>query len=362
MTPVHSTNASDIINLVKGISVAPGGAPLNANSDLENELLQLHTKITATGSINPFSQNSVNADITTCKNQMNAMKLKFPLHTDDELLALRMYTCNSIYKGINTTLDSNNYNILSCMKNFLSCMVSGLARIPPSCGTVYRGAINPDTNIAVGSNVTLPAFSSSSTNKNVAIGFQKGTLYVIDACTPRAIKELSAYQSEEERLFGPMSVFKVTQIIDPNPPQTNYKTIHLKEFENPTMLKTVLWVDDVPNNNDNVVKEARTKGIIIKQLPTTVDALNYLNNHKTLISRSLTGFRVITDMRRTENGVYIQDAGAKFIKELRNIGYNQKVLIYTSSAGKQFAQANGLINVVATESTSDAMKFGNFQD
>jgi len=105
----------------------------------------------------------------------------------------------------------------------------------------------------------------------------------------------------------------------------------------------------------------KKKGISIIQSKSTNEAMLYLKNHPYLISRPLSGFRVITDWRRTENDVVINDAGKQFIQQMRNLGYQQKIVVYTTVEGKKAVELCSLLNVEATNISTEVSDFGHFR-
>jgi len=64
--------------------------------------------------------------------------------------------------------------------------------------------------------------------------------------------------------------------------------------------------------------------------------------------------------RNNENPA--QDAGARFVKQLRDLGFKCKVLIFTSDAAKGLQYVKGhcganIQNILVTQSVLDAQKF-----
>jgi len=262
-------------------------------------------------------------------------------------------------------LNISDVSVLYNFKTTIRSLATGMAKLDTYRGTVFRGKGAPTGDIITGSHVIFPAFTSSSLNRDKAIEFATGipnpTLYVIQACTPRRIRDISFYPEEEECLFGPFSIFKVMGIEFLAP---NLQMCTLEEHENPAMLRVVLWVDDEPQNNITEIQQLRARGIVVTQSFTSAEAITYLTAHRYLGQRGLNGFRVITDFRRTEAGTRILDAGRRFIVQLRGLGYNNRVLIYTSEEGRQLAQPHVLAmgNVNITTTTADAIAFGHFQN
>jgi CheY-like chemotaxis protein len=83
--------------------------------------------------------------------------------------------------------------------------------------------------------------------------------------------------------------------------------------------KNILWVDDYPENNDYPMEMLKQVGIKFSLAKETEDALDILRKKKFDL--------IISDMGRGDN----PSAGLDLLKELKNIGINTPVIIFSSS-------------------------------
>eukprot|EP00698_Gefionella_okellyi_P020409 TRINITY_DN6396_c1_g1_i1.p1 TRINITY_DN6396_c1_g1~~TRINITY_DN6396_c1_g1_i1.p1 ORF type:complete len:488 (-),score=146.88 TRINITY_DN6396_c1_g1_i1:475-1938(-) len=91
--------------------------------------------------------------------------------------------------------------------------------------------------------------------------------------------------------------------------------------------KTVLWVDDKPDNNAAEVAEMQASGIELVQATSTQEAVAWLEAHGELAKAHSAVFRVITDSFRPEDGEY---AAQRLIEYLRTHKWRAPVFVYVS--------------------------------
>jgi CheY-like chemotaxis protein len=89
-------------------------------------------------------------------------------------------------------------------------------------------------------------------------------------------------------------------------------------------LRSVLWVDDYPENNAFEVESLDRKGVRVVQARSTDEALRILESRSDVDA-------VITDMGRREDGVERPDAGIELTTQLRARRPELPVLVYASA-------------------------------
>ncbi|KAJ3111841.1 hypothetical protein HDU96_005293 [Phlyctochytrium bullatum] len=121
--------------------------------------------------------------------------------------------------------------------------------------------------------------------------------------------------------------------------------------------RAVLWVDDNPQNNADLIREAENNGIEVIPIKTTAEALNILRQLKpNLKSYNL---RIITDMHRKENNRDINDAGVQLVKALHDMRIHLPCMLYCSWYGhleKWRAECTS-VYLTASSEVADARKF-----
>src|SRR5690606_19739339 len=76
-----------------------------------------------------------------------------------------------------------------------------------------------------------------------------------------------------------------------------------------TSPRSILWVDDHPENNVMLAETWRRDGILVETARSTADALRLLDRQRYAL--------VISDMVRTESGVEVPDAGLQLLYQVR---------------------------------------------
>lgn len=91
----------------------------------------------------------------------------------------------------------------------------------------------------------------------------------------------------------------------------------------------ILWVDDKPSNNAFLIADFQDQKITVDQALSTAEALQKL-------AANPAAYRVIiSDLGRTENNRYIAEAGADLARELRSMGLQTPLLVFSSSRAAQ---------------------------
>lgn len=110
--------------------------------------------------------------------------------------------------------------------------------------------------------------------------------------------------------------------------------------------KRILWIDDVPENNAYEAAYLQDRGFRIATAASTDDGLRQINDAEPPFDI------VISDLGRTEGGVYKPDAGLALLQAIRKDNPNLPVFIYASKRGVRRAgealQTNGATGVTAS--------------
>jgi CheY-like chemotaxis protein len=96
------------------------------------------------------------------------------------------------------------------------------------------------------------------------------------------------------------------------------------------VLRRVLWVDDNPRNNSELVAALKSLGIMVQTELSTREALRAL-------SRDRFGV-IITDLGRQEDDGYNDNAGADLIAEARQAGIATPIIVYAGRRGMSRSQ------------------------
>jgi CheY-like chemotaxis protein len=89
---------------------------------------------------------------------------------------------------------------------------------------------------------------------------------------------------------------------------------------------TVLWVDDRPEGNALELAKLRDDGVEVLQAKSTAEAMDVLALRRGVQT-------VVSDLGRLEGGEYRPHAGLELLKQLREAGFGQPVVVYTSARG-----------------------------
>lgn len=88
---------------------------------------------------------------------------------------------------------------------------------------------------------------------------------------------------------------------------------------------SVLWVDDVPENNALIVEQLQRNGVRVDLALSTREGLAKLGQRRY--------GAVLSDMGRSEEGAYVSDAGMRLLRTVRESDPTLPFLIYCSSQG-----------------------------
>lgn len=93
----------------------------------------------------------------------------------------------------------------------------------------------------------------------------------------------------------------------------------------PPAVASVLWVDDQPKNNSYFVQQLVDRGVSVELALSTAEGLR-------MFDKKTYGV-VISDMGRTEDGIYKPTAGLELLKVIRERNKTIPFIIYSSSRG-----------------------------
>jgi len=236
-------------------------------------------------------------------------------------------------KGNGEAIDVEHKNYLP----ILYYLTMALSNIPFYWGSVTRAiALTNDeiNSYKEGDIVTWFQFASSNKGKHANSSFSHRNCYFhIYSLTGRPIKQFSNFPTEDEVLFLPYSSFLVI-----TKERTKDKTFfHLRQIEIGLTSKSILWVDDHifdegwENKDHMEFAAAKSMSSNVHFIPKnhTQTAIAFLRSPFGQRLKNKPNFRIISDMKRTNENPS-QNAGARFIKELRDLGFNNQVLIFTS--------------------------------
>jgi len=133
--------------------------------------------------------------------------------TKEQASLIYVYTVESpFYPTLNAIMRSGTKEQILPFQDYIFYLTKSLKLIDPFAGLVYRGIDSQISDYQPGKTIIWPAFSSSTQDPKVAIKFLKGksgTLFLINAKTPRSIAKYSTINTEQEVLFLPNSSFKI---------------------------------------------------------------------------------------------------------------------------------------------------------
>jgi len=241
----------------------------------------------------------------------------------DKVSCIWSYTRASpiIFSHLNDVLYSQDKQHIANWDAYVYSLCRGLELLPLYWGQkVYRvvcrdWAVKYDWK--VGKTVRWFPFTSCSKDKGVAMSFSTGdehVLFEIISWTGRDISPFSAIPDEDEVLFRCVTDFMVTGVSEWNNKQ---RKVTLEEFTNikPGFDKILLWVDDNPENNRTLLEASEANEINIVIRKTTDEAIEFIQASQNCLSL----IRIVSDMKRLENGKDKPNAGAIFLEKLFNI-------------------------------------------
>lgn len=217
-----------------------------------------------------------------------------------------------------------------------------LLKIPFYHGYVSRSCRVEDKELKFytpGSIVLWSQFNGSFKGKDVISDFDfstRNTFFKIYSLSGRPIKMFSNFEEEDEILFLPDSTFLVlNHTISHHGTQ---HTIYMRQVELGLSTSAVLWVDDHIftrgwNNQQHMIyaeSKDPKKNIRFIQKSSTDSALSFLKSPFGQLLKNKETFRIVTDMRR-DNENPSHNAGARFIKGLRSLGFNNRCCLFVGN-------------------------------
>jgi len=286
-----------------------------------------------------------------------------------EIVALSLYTSNAFYQQLNGMWRQDpmlKFNVDELMKftYIVALFIKGFRNLSAYQGEVYRGTVLDLSQYKVGEVILWKAFTSTSLDKKMAIEFLQGrtvkegdpskkVLFTIQSKSGRRIEEISFFRNEREIVFRGYTSFKIMSISAPKENDSEIYHVELEEVcEDIRGKKVVLWVDDLRLNNQKIQEAYEKERVTFIHMETTAKAIEFLKQQSHLLKRDLSGFRIVTDMARKENGELVIKAGLIFIQELRKLfpDYKEKIMVFT---GSEHIEANRLKFVVAGMNEND---------
>ena len=258
-------------------------------------------------------------------------------------------------------------------------LVKALSYIPYYWGYVTRACKLTDPELALympGCLITWIQFSSSKKGHDVAANFDfahRNTFFKIYSLTGRPIREFSNYEEEDEVLFLPHSIFFVFKHeISLHGTQ---HVIYMRQVELGLSKWSVLWVDDnIYDSNwqnkghmETAAAKALNRNVHFIPKSSTDSAISFLRSPFGQRLKNKDTFRIVTDMTRL-NETPSHNAGARFIKKLRQLGFTNQCLVFIMNKDKAEATINSELNsnerksVQITAYTNDLIKFVNFDE
>jgi hypothetical protein len=257
-------------------------------------------------------------------------------------------------------------------------LVKALSYIPFYWGWTTRAVELSDDELIYyrpGCLITWIQFSSSKRGHEVAHTFNfsnRNTYFKIYSLTGRSIKDFSNFEKEDEVLYLPHSTFFVLKH-EVNFHGTQH-TVYMRQVELGLNDLCILWVDDkifVENwENKRHMESAATRAFNtnVHFIPksTTKSAMSFLRSSFGQRLKNKDSFRIVTDMNR-ENEKPAHNAGARLIKQLRELGFENRCLVFTWDQEKteQILESeltsDEMESVQVTTTVSDLNIFINFQ-
>lgn len=181
--------------------------------------------------------------------------------------------------------------------------------------------------------------------------------------------DFSEYKDETEVLFKPFShflVYKKQKIVEHGQPKT---IIYMREIFLGQSNFNLLWVDDFIFDKDwqnkQIMEAALYREPFLNIIPkvSTQCAMAFLRSELGK-NRSKKDFRIITDMNRYNQEPY-HDAGARFVKQVKQLKVQNDIMIFTSieSTAVKNLKEQGVdpSSVKITIGIQEAVKFLTFK-
>ena len=279
-------------------------------------------------------------------------------------------------QGNAQTIDADTKRELNEAAIILFYLVKALSHIPYYWGYVTRSCELTDDELALyapGCVITWIQFSSSKKGSNVASGVfeHRNTFFQIFSLTGRPIQQFSNFPEEDEVLFLPHCTFIIFK--HEVAFHGTQHTIYMRQVELGLSNWSVLWVDDrifVKDWENKLHMEyaaAKALNLNVHFIPksSTKSALSFLRSAFGQRLKNQDTFRIVTDMNR-ENERPIHNAGARLVKAIRQMGFKNKCLIFTSDKRKAEQTLQSELDskehqfVSVSSKTDDLQNFVNF--
>jgi CheY-like chemotaxis protein len=118
---------------------------------------------------------------------------------------------------------------------------------------------------------------------------------------------------------------------------------------------TILWVDDRPERNALELAKLRDDGVEVLQARSTDEAMDVL-----ALRRGVQA--IVTNLGRTEGGEHRPHAGLTLMRQLREAGFEQPVLVYTWVSRAEQERTDALAAGAAAVTASPTELFAALQE
>ncbi|CAD8107787.1 unnamed protein product [Paramecium primaurelia] len=252
--------------------------------------------------------------------QKQGIYQKYKIHN---LIALKLWTSNLLYRQLNCDLRNNSYQQ---WKKYLKCLIEEERVLEEQ--KIFQDAKTYERD----KTIQWRDIQAISLKEKVGQSFsnKEGMIFQIEMISSKDISQISVYPNEQEVIMMPFSTYRVLNV-----KQDDNQPIIVSMREIPFAKNTnniVLWVDDNPQNNYQIAKKCETQNnkLSIIFCTSTNDAIQMINSHKWLLLLKKSQLRIITDMVRIENFIINYTAGVDLLNLLhKELNYNGEVLIFT---------------------------------
>jgi hypothetical protein len=310
------------------------------------------------------------------KDEAQAVAFAIAFYTGSQSYGINRSASVVARKSNGEALEVIKHNDLKDASVILYYLVRGLAHLPYYWGVTSR-AINLTKEeldlYKPGTLITWLQFSSASKGKIPPKVFtsNRNTRFIVYSLTGRSIKEFSIFPDEEEVLFLPHSTFLVIS----HDQNEDTHIIYLRQIELGLCQMSVLWVDDNIFDEDwenkTHMQRACTRSVNdnVHFIPKskTDHALSFLRSPFGQRLKKCPTFRIVTDMRR-DNEEEPRFAGIRLIKGIRQLGFQNKCMIFTGYQGKAEEKVKAELtsdeqeNLLIAEDSRELYRFIGFEN
>ncbi|CAD8179229.1 unnamed protein product [Paramecium pentaurelia] len=218
---------------------------LNELSELKRYLQSLQLNF----NVDQYLKNTI--EQINIDQQKQGIYQKYKLHN---LIALKLWTSNLLYRQLNCDLKNNSYEK---WKKYLKCLIEGIKSSQYYRGKGFRGIkqFQDVHTYQIDKTIQWRDIQAISLKEEVAQRFsdREGMIFEIEMISSKDISQISVYPNEQEVIMMPFSTYKVLEVI-----QDYNQPIFVSMREIPFAKNTnyiVLWVDDNPENNYQIAKK-----------------------------------------------------------------------------------------------------------